>query len=299
MAETAVVRRAPTLPADYKPEEGLKRIALAETAEKYFRRAKDSDKLFQAVEAKLGEQRKFVLWWDGTKHGGEPRRGGSASQNNSTVKLPPGVEPMTIHRWRTKLKDEKKYNDTLAAAAERCRRTVEFEKGATEQKGASGTGDNEWYTPAEYTELARSVLGEIDLDPASSAKAQKTVRAKRYFTKDTDGLQQEWCGRVWLNPPYAQPFMSEFVAKLLAELESGRTTEAILLTHNYTDTGWFHSAARVADAICFTRGRVRFIDKNGDEAAPTQGQAFFYFGPNRKGFASTFATVGFTVGTVG
>jgi hypothetical protein len=34
-----------------------------------------------------------------------------------------------------------------------------------------GTGLNEWFTPAEYIELARQVLGEIDLDPATCEAA--------------------------------------------------------------------------------------------------------------------------------
>src|SRR5512134_1699762 len=56
------------------------------------------------------------------------------------------------------------------------------------------TGENEWYTPAPYVEAARACLGAIDLDPASSATAQATVRAARFFTRDDDGLKQEWRG---------------------------------------------------------------------------------------------------------
>ena len=41
-----------------------KYLAVAEAAEKYFARAKDATKLYEAIKAKLGEQRRFVLWWD-------------------------------------------------------------------------------------------------------------------------------------------------------------------------------------------------------------------------------------------
>jgi hypothetical protein len=78
-------------------------------------------------------------------------------------------------------------------------------------------------------------------------------------------------------------------------LDSGRTTEAIALTHNYTDTGWFQKAARAASAICFTRGRIRFVSPSGTLAAPTQGQAFLYFGHRPDSFAEVFADVGFVV----
>jgi hypothetical protein len=93
------------------------------------------------------------------------------------------------------------------------------------------TGEFEWYTPPEYIELARTVLGNIDLDPASNAQAQKTVRADRYFTAADDGLTQEWRGRVWLNPPYSQPLISHFIKKLVDEVGAGNVTEAVLLTH--------------------------------------------------------------------
>ena len=155
------------------------------------------------------------------------------------------------------------------------------------------TGENEWYTPAPYIEAARACLESIDLDPASAPAAQETIRAARFFTRDDDGLKQEWRGRIWLNPPYAQPDITRFIVKLLAEIAAGRATEAILLTHNYTDTGWFHAAAAQCAALCFTRGRIRFVGASGEIAAPTQGQAFFYFGRGIERFRETFGGFGF------
>jgi phage N-6-adenine-methyltransferase len=160
-------------------------------------------------------------------------------------------------------------------------------------RGTFGTGDNEWFTPAEYIAAARKALGAIDLDPATHPEAQKVVGAQRYFTKSDDGLSKEWRGRVWLNPPYAQPHIANFVAKMVSELP--HITAAIMLTHNYTDTTWFQQAASHAQAICFTRGRIKFYSPSGEIAAPTQGQAFFYFGENTEAFSDQFSQFGFVM----
>jgi DNA N-6-adenine-methyltransferase Dam len=100
----------------------------------------------------------------------------------------------------------------------------------------SFTGNNEWFTPDAPLAAARAVLGAIDLDPASHPVAQERVKAARYFTEADDGLAQEWRGRVWLNPPYAQPAIEHFTSKMVQEVGAGRVESAIMLTHNYTDT---------------------------------------------------------------
>ncbi|MEE1201014.1 MAG: DNA N-6-adenine-methyltransferase, partial [Christensenellales bacterium] len=74
--------------------------------------------------------------------------------------------------------------------------------------------DNEWYTPSEYIEAAREVLGTIDLDPASNDFANETVKASTYYTEDTNGLLQEWSGNIWMNPPYSTALLSKFADKL-------------------------------------------------------------------------------------
>ena len=58
------------------------------------------------------------------------------------------------------------------------------------------SGNNEWYTPGPIIEAARKVMGNIDIDPASSAAANETVMAKKYYTEETNGLEQEWKSNV-------------------------------------------------------------------------------------------------------
>jgi len=160
---------------------------------------------------------------------------------------------------------------------------------------AQGTGDNEWYTPQEYVESARLVMGSIDLDPATSDIAQQRVKAGKIFTIEDDGLAHPWQGNVWLNPPYSQPHIRQFMEKVSGEALSGSVSQAIVLTHNYTDTAWFHIGVSGASAICFTRGRIGFVNPEGKKAAPTQGQAFFYYGDNTAAFREEFSKYGFVV----
>ena len=156
---------------------------------------------------------------------------------------------------------------------------------------ANSTGENEWYTPANHIEIARQVIGEIELDPASNAEANKIVKAKKYFSEEDDGLSKEWIGRVWLNPPYSRDLMGPFVEKLIESYKSGSVPAAIMVSHNNTDTGWFHSLSEVACAVCFPRQRIKFY-RNEDIAAPVNGQVFFYLGKRVDTFTKKYREIG-------
>ena len=160
------------------------------------------------------------------------------------------------------------------------------------------TGNPEWYTAEKYIEAARNVLGGIDLDPASSEIAQQTVKAAKYFTASDNGLQHEWHGRIWLNPPYKKELIEPFVDKFISEYTDGKigsnVTAAIILVRNATETAWFQKLAQHANVICFTNHRPKFYRPDGTfgNGDPRDGAAFFYFGNEVDKFRRSFEQFG-------
>lgn len=152
------------------------------------------------------------------------------------------------------------------------------------------SGNNEWYTPAEYIEAAREAMSSIDLDPASNDIAQKVVKADTYYTAETNGLDKEWYGNVWLNPPYASELIGKFIDKLISERENYE--QAIVLVNNATETEWFNKLISIADAVCFPKSRVKFYMPDGKTGAPLQGQAVVYIGENKSSFFESFSHLG-------
>ena len=141
------------------------------------------------------------------------------------------------------------------------------------------TGEIEWYTPPEIVDIARSIMGGIDLDPSSCKIANDTVKASSFYSKEDVGVlmpMMEWGGRVFLNPPYSRELFPKFVEKLLYELDAGRTTQAILVCNNNTDTKAGQSLLKRCVSVCFTSGRISFI-RSGVSQKPQTGQMILGF----------------------
>ena len=159
---------------------------------------------------------------------------------------------------------------------------------------SNNSGNSEWYTPKEYADAVHEVMGFIDTDPCSCEVANEVVRAETYYTAEQDGLQQEWHGCVYVNPPYGDGTVEEFAVKLMLELDAGRTTQAIFLVNNCTETRWFQTLICHAAAVCFPCGRISFWSPERPSKTPLQGQAILYFGKNAKRFKRVFSSIGFT-----
>jgi len=152
----------------------------------------------------------------------------------------------------------------------------------------------EWYTPVRYIDAVRSVLGGIDLDPASCAQANTVVAAGRYYTKEDDGLVLPWEGKVFCNPPYGKvggkSNQERWSQRLIHEYEAGRVSEAILLVNANTETLWFQPLWSYS--LCFVRGRIDFWRPGGQTSHPTHGSVFVYFGGRPEVFQSAFRPLG-------
>jgi ParB family chromosome partitioning protein len=152
---------------------------------------------------------------------------------------------------------------------------------------ARRTGDSdERYTPPWLAELARQVLGAIDLDPASCAIANQTIGAAAYYDKAQSGLDQPWAGRVWLNPPYSTP--RPWAERLIREYARGHVTAALLLLNADPGTHIQQQLAR-AYPCCQLAGRGDFFRPDGTtEGNNRYAQTVFYLGRAVESFVAVF-----------
>jgi hypothetical protein len=115
-----------------------------------------------------------------------------------------------------------------------------------------------WLTPMHIIDA----LGPFDLDPCG---AEGWPTATNQFILPTDGLRQEWSGRVWLNPPY-----SSEAWKWLARLADHGTGTALIFARTET-AGFVEQVWSKATAVLFLHGRLHFHYPDGTRASANAG----------------------------
>lgn len=108
--------------------------------------------------------------------------------------------------------------------------------------------DLELITNKDLVMAAHMLMGEIDLDPASSRVANTYVCANKFYTPQDDGLNNyEWEGRVYLFPPGGAYFFDKKNDKWkMTRASSGSLTSSHAL--------WFRKLYRLWLAGVVTEG---------------------------------------------
>lgn len=122
----------------------------------------------------------------------------------------------------------------------------------------------EWLTPPALID-ALGGAGSFDLDPCTPA-VQPWPTAQARYSRADNGLLKPWFGRVWLNPPYSNPGLKQWLARMA---DHGRGT-ALIFARTETDAFFRHVWER-ATALLFMRGRINFHHGNGARAKLNAG----------------------------
>ena len=115
-----------------------------------------------------------------------------------------------------------------------------------------------WSTPQSFfTKYDEKYNFNLDV-----CASEDNAKCAKYFTETDDGLQQEWEGVCWMNPPYGREII-KWMKKAYESSLNGATV--VCLVPARTDTTWWHEYA-MKGTIEFIRGRLKF--GNSKNSAP-------------------------------
>ena len=118
-----------------------------------------------------------------------------------------------------------------------------------------------WATPQDFFDRYNK-LYQFELDVCATAE---NAKCQRFFTKEDDGLAQEWTGVCFMNPPYGREII-HWMKKAYESSLKGATV--VCLVPARTDTKWWHEYAMRGE-IEFIRGRLKFGDAKNSAPFPS------------------------------
>jgi phage N-6-adenine-methyltransferase len=117
---------------------------------------------------------------------------------------------------------------------------------------------DDWETPQD---LFDNLNAEYHFTTDVCATAAN-AKCDNYFTPEQNGLEQEWTGTCWMNPPYGR-VIGLWMRKAYEASLAGATV--VCLVPSRTDTKWWHEYAMKGE-VTFIRGRLHF--GNHEHPAP-------------------------------
>lgn len=122
---------------------------------------------------------------------------------------------------------------------------------------------NEWATPQWLFDYFNAQY-HFTLDPCATPE---NAKCERYFTKEQDGLKQDWgiSGWAFVNPPYGRGLLEPWVEKCFdqASPPTPFACGSVMLLPSRTERPWFHLLIKWAAEVNFIKGRIPFVPPPG------------------------------------
>lgn len=130
-------------------------------------------------------------------------------------------------------------------------------------EGPTKTKTDVWITPPWIIEGFGADY--FDLDPCAHLPNGEPIvkTAKHYYTKEQDGLKQDWFGNVFVNFPYSQA--REWLAKCADEYAKGNARNIVVLCFVRSETKAWQDYVKYATGINLLAKRIKFLDSSGIE----------------------------------
>jgi hypothetical protein len=154
-------------------------------------------------------------------------------------------------------------------------------------------GVQDYFTPPEIVEAARTAMGGIDLDAASHPLANRTHKIPDYFHTGRSAFDNDWYGRVWLNPPYGNN--APWFERIHHYTTSGAIEQLCMLSPMWVfQTAIARPVMELASGLILLTPTPKFWgNKDPDKVGSNLPHGILYIGPNEERFYTAFASFGF------
>ncbi len=123
-------------------------------------------------------------------------------------------------------------------------------------KGKFDSVKQDWTTPKELFDKLNNEFG-FTCDLAASPE---NALCPKFFTKEDNGLLQQWSGVCWLNPPFGQKNakMIDWIKKSYEDSQLNSNLTVVMFIPARTNNKWWAKYCMNAKEVRFIIGRPKF-----------------------------------------
>ena len=118
-----------------------------------------------------------------------------------------------------------------------------------------------WATPQDFFDKLDKVF-RFETDVCAMNDNAKCLN---FYTPEQNGLEQEWKGVCWMNPPYGREIGAWIEKAYKSAKQNGATVVCLIPAR--VDTRWWHDYCSKGE-VHFVKGRLKFGDSKDSAPFP-------------------------------